>query len=67
MGYDQKESFVEFYVMADGKDLPQLKSDEIFERFKACEDLTKPGSGSLGLGMTISGNFIESMGGHTWI
>jgi len=64
LGYDKKESVVEFYVMADGRDLPQEKSDEIFERFKASEDHTKPGSGSLGLGVTISRNFIESMGGH---
>lgn len=67
LGYEQKDSFIEFYVMEDGKGLPKEQSDDIFERFKANEDFPKPGSGSLGLGLTISKNFIESMGGHIWI
>jgi signal transduction histidine kinase len=67
LGYEQKDAFIEFYVMEDGKGLPNEPSDDIFERFKANEDSPKPGSGSLGLGLTISKNFIESMGGHIWI
>lgn len=67
LGYEQKESFIEFYLLEDGKGMPIEQTDDIFERFKANEDFPKPGTGSLGLGLTISKNFIESMGGHIWI
>ena len=65
-GYVMKEPFIEFYVRDNGKGFPNVKVEDIFERFKAVDDLVKPGSGSLGLGLTISKNFVESMGGEIW-
>ena len=67
LGYTRKESFFEFYVMDDGKGLPHDKTEDLFERFKMTDDFPNPGSGSIGLGLTISKNFIESMGGHIWV
>jgi signal transduction histidine kinase len=67
LGYVRKESFIEFYVMDDGKGLPHVKTEDLFERFKVSDDFPTPCSGSLGLGLTISKNFIESMGGHVWV
>jgi len=67
IGYIRKDSFFEFYVMDDGKGLPHEKTEDMFERFKINDDFPIPGSGSLGLGLTISKNFIESMGGHIWV
>lgn len=67
LGYVIKDSFIEFYVMDDGKGLPYDKTEDLFERFKTTDDFQMPGSGALGLGLTISKNFIESMGGHIWV
>lgn len=67
LGYVTKDAFIEFYVLEDGHSLPKVETNDIFERFKANQDFPKPGSGSLGLGLTISKNFIESMGGRIWI
>jgi signal transduction histidine kinase len=66
-GYIVKGSFIEFYVMDDGKGLRNENPDEIFERFKTKADHAKSGIEPLGLGLTISKNFIESLGGHIWL
>lgn len=65
-GYVIKQPFIEFYVRDNGKGFPNEKVEDIFERFKTIDDFVKPGSGSLGLGLTISKNFVESMGGQIW-
>ncbi|MDP4290856.1 MAG: HAMP domain-containing sensor histidine kinase [Bacteroidota bacterium] len=67
LGYIQKESFIEFYVKDDGKGLPPEDTSKTFARFKKVDVFPKPGFGTLGLGLTISKNFIESMGGNIWI
>jgi len=67
IGYLIKGEYIEFYVRDDGKGLPNKKIDDIFERFRTTNDFPKPESGPLGLGLTISKNFIESMGGHIWV
>jgi signal transduction histidine kinase len=67
LGYVSKNSFIEFYVIDDGKGLKHENSDVLFERFKSTDDFPISGSGALGLGLTISKNFIESMGGHIWV
>ena len=66
-GYLIKEPFIEFYVMNDGKGFSNGITEDIFERFKTEADFGKPGNGPLGLGLTISKNFIESMGGRIWV
>ena len=65
-GYVVKETLIEFYVRHDGKGVPNEKREDIFERFRATEKFVKPNLGQLGLGLTISKNFIESMGGQIW-
>jgi signal transduction histidine kinase len=67
IGYMQKDAFIEFYVKDDVKASQLEKTEEIFERFRSTEFFPKPGSGDLGLGLTISKNFIESMGGKIWV
>jgi signal transduction histidine kinase len=67
LGYVPKNSFIEFYVLDEGKGLKQEKSDVLFERFKTTDEFPVSGSEALGLGLTISKNFIESMGGHIWV
>jgi len=66
-GYVVKESYIEFYVMDDGKGFSNDKVEDIFERFRTPDDFPKSEFGPLGLGLTISKNFIESMGGNIWI
>ena len=53
--------------MGDGKALRNEHSDDIFERFKTEADSEKSYTGPLGLGLTISKNFIESVGGKIWV
>ena len=67
LGYAPKKSFIEFYVMDDGKGLSNENQEELFERFKSKNEFPVTESGALGLGLTISKNFIESMGGHIWV
>ena len=67
LGYVSKKTFIEFYVMDCGKGLPHENPEDIFERFKSNDEFPISGSGALGLGLTISKNFIESMGGHIWV
>jgi len=67
LGYVSKNSFIEFYVIDDGKGKRHENSDDLFERFKTTDEFPISDSGALGLGLTISKNFIESMGGHIWV
>jgi len=67
LGYKRKNSFIEFYVMDDGQSLSHENSDDLFDRFKISDEYVISGSEALGLGLTISKNFIESMGGHIWV
>ena len=66
-GYQIKGSFIEFYVMDDGKALRNENSEDIFERFKTEAVPIKFDTRPLGLGLTIPKNFIESVGGHIWV
>jgi len=66
-GYVIIDTFIEFYVKDDGIGYPKEKIEDIFERFKTTDESAKFGSGTLGLGLTLSKNFIESMGGHIWV
>lgn len=65
-GYVIKEPFIEFYVMDDGIGIPKEKMGNMFERFDTKEGYAKMNSGPLGLGLTLSRNFVESLGGHIW-
>ncbi|MFA5648247.1 MAG: YfiR/HmsC family protein [Bacteroidales bacterium] len=65
-GYNLKGSNIEFYVTDTGIGIPEKQKDSIFKRFVKIEhakDKLYPGTG---LGLVISKNLIELMGGSMW-
>lgn len=65
-GYNLKGSNIEFYVSDTGVGIPEKGKESIFQRFVKIEhtkDKLYPGTG---LGLVISKNLIELMGGSIW-
>jgi PAS domain S-box-containing protein len=68
-GYEiiDKENTVKFYVKDTGIGIPKEKFKDIFKRFNKIEsDKTKLYRGT-GLGLTITHNLIERLGGTIWV
>jgi CheY-like chemotaxis protein/anti-sigma regulatory factor (Ser/Thr protein kinase) len=66
-GYERKDNVLEFYIKDTGMGIKESKKDVIFERFRQGDDsLTRPYEGS-GLGLSITKNYIEVMGGKIWL
>ncbi len=67
-GYDvSPENWLTFFVEDTGIGIPQNKQDLIFERFGQAENSLLSKSKGTGLGLTISKNLTELMGGKMWI
>ncbi len=56
-----------FYVKDTGEGIPESKKDKVFERFRQgdVDYLTRPHEG-LGLGLAISKELVELLGGRIW-
>ncbi len=67
IGYQPKAKMVEFYVKDTGISVPAEYHDIIFDRFRQVEDATTRKYGGNGLGLAISKNLIELMGGRIWL
>jgi signal transduction histidine kinase len=67
IGYQPKGKMVEFYVRDTGIGIPAEYHDKIFERFRQVEGETMRKFGGNGLGLAISKNLVELMGGKIWI
>lgn len=68
-GYElnKTENTVQFFIKDTGIGIPKDKFDEIFKRFNKIEtDKTKLYRGT-GLGLTITQNLIERLGGRIWV
>ena len=66
-GYNMNEKGDElyFFVEDSGIGIPESKRKDIFERFKQAHDVNAQILyGGTGLGLTISKNIVEMMGGH---
>lgn len=66
--YRTSTSRVRIVIEDQGKGIPSVERDRVFEKFIRLEDggNDQPGSG-LGLGLTIARGIIESQGGRIWI
>jgi PAS domain S-box-containing protein len=65
--FDKNENYIEFYVKDTGIGIPKSKFDEIFQRFSKLEtDKTRLYRGT-GLGLTITKNLVERLGGTIWL
>ncbi len=67
MGYQTKGKMVEFYVRDTGIGIPAEYHELIFERFRQVEIATTRKFGGNGLGLAISKNLVEMMGGEIWL
>lgn len=64
-GYRLKDGQnIEFFVTDSGIGLPEDKKEDIFERFMQLDDSPAREYGGTGLGLTISKNLVELMGGE---
>ena len=67
-GYEmQSENTLRFYVLDSGAGIPQDQQEHIFERFRQVGDSTARTQEGTGLGLTISKNLVEMMGGEMWM
>jgi len=61
------QGFLKFFVKDTGIGLPASQLDIIFERFKQSEAGGASKYGGSGLGLTISKNLVQLMGGDLWV
>ncbi|HCY41875.1 MAG TPA: hypothetical protein DHV48_11045 [Prolixibacteraceae bacterium] len=64
VGYQPVNGYVEFYVSDTGIGIPPEFHDKIFDRFRQVEGEKTRKYGGNGLGLTITKNLIELMGGQ---
>lgn len=67
IGYQLKGKMVEFFVNDTGIGIPVEQYDKIFERFRQVETSITRNFGGNGLGLAISKNLVELMGGEIWL
>ncbi|MBS3774609.1 MAG: PAS domain S-box protein [Bacteroidales bacterium] len=67
-GYENGyKGYLLFYVKDSGVGIPDDQQKLIFERFRQVDDSTAGVQEGTGLGLTISKNLVEMMGGDMWV
>ena len=67
-GYESwSKGYLLFYVKDSGKGIPKDQQEHIFERFRQAGDSTAKTQEGTGLGLTISKNLVELLGGKMWM
>lgn len=67
LGYSIKNKNIEFYVRDSGVGIPADQQKVIFERFGQVKDDAARNLSGTGLGLTISKNLVELLGGRIWL
>ena len=66
-GYKVIDSLVQFYVKDNSTSFDNEQIDVLFERFKQTGGVLNLEDQGMGLGLTLTRNYIESMGGYIWV
>jgi PAS domain S-box-containing protein len=66
-GYKIKSGFIEFFVRDSGIGIATDKQKLIFERFGQVQEAISRNLSGTGLGLTISKNLVEMLGGELWV
>lgn len=64
---DSDKKYIVFYITDSGIGISKDKIEVIFERFKQADDRINRKFGGTGLGLTISKQLAELMGGKLWV
>ena len=67
IGYQPVGKMVEFCIKDTGIGIPEEYQNKIFERFRQVGDQANRNFGGNGLGLAISKNLVELMGGKIWL
>jgi signal transduction histidine kinase len=67
IGYQPKGTKIEFYIRDTGIGIAPEYHHKIFERFRQIETSATRKFGGNGLGLAISKNLVELMGGEIWV
>lgn len=62
-----EDESVEFFIADSGIGIPEEMHDLIFDRFRQLDNSTSRKHGGTGLGLTISKNLVELLGGEIWL
>jgi len=67
VGYKLKENRIEFFVKDSGIGISSVHRKTIFDRFRQAESSKTRKYGGNGLGLSISKNLVEMLGGEIWV
>ncbi|MCF8370249.1 MAG: response regulator [Bacteroidales bacterium] len=63
----EKEGAIRFFVKDSGIGIPKSMQQHIFDRFRQVDESHTRGFGGTGLGLTISKNLVNLLGGEIWL
>ena len=62
-----QKPFLQFYVKDTGIGIPENRQEAVFERFVQADIEDKNAHQGAGLGLAITKNYVESLGGEIWV
>ena len=66
-GYENQGNFIQFYVKDTGIGIPTDKIPHIFKSFSKFSETKTKLYGGTGIGLAISKNLVETLGGKIWV
>jgi len=67
IGVNDGEKEVTFFVKDDGEGIPKEKQDKLFKKYGQVESKAKRKFGGTGLGLAVSQELVNGMGGKIWL